>query len=118
MKEVSKVFSYNGNEYRAVFNLNAMEEIQQEYGSMAKWTELTDGKESEVDIKALVFGIGAMINEAIDIDNETRDEKIPFLTHKQVARIVSDIGFSKASETMQGLVIDSVKDTSDESKNE
>lgn len=118
MKETSKYFEYEGKKYRAVFNLNSMEAIQEEYGSISKWGKLTDGSAGEVDIKALIFGIREMINEAIDIDNETADVKQEFLTHKQVGRIVSEIGFSKAGETMNELVIDSVRDDSEESKNE
>lgn len=112
MKEKETVFTVNGKEYKAIFNLNVMQSIQIEYGTFQKWGELTDGfvydedgnrvvkldekgkpitqevkdangnvvkqdvyETREVDIKALIFGIKEMINEAIDIDNETATEK-------------------------------------------
>lgn len=43
MKEKETVFTVNGKEYKAVFNLNVMQSIQIEYGTFQKWGELTDG---------------------------------------------------------------------------
>ena len=37
-----------------------MEEIQEEYGSVAKWAELTDGSKGEANAKAIIFGYTAM----------------------------------------------------------
>lgn len=115
MREIFGSFEYKGKEYKTVFNLNVMEKIQEEYKTVDNWGALTDGKSGEVDIKALIFGITEMINEAIDIDNEDNGKNEPFVTHKQVGRIVTEIGFAKAAEKMNNLVVDSVK--SDE-KNE
>lgn len=117
MKEVSKIINYKDKEYKIVFNLNVMEIIQEEYGTLNKWGDLTDGKanEGETDVKALIFGFTAMINEGIDIDNDENGTNNPPLTKKQVGRMLSDIGFDKATEDMNEVVIESVK--SDE-KNE
>lgn len=115
MKEISGSFTYRDKEYKTIFNLNVMEKIQEEYKTVDNWAALTDGKSGEVDIKALIFGITEMINEAIDIDNEDNGKNEPFLTHKQVGRIVTEIGFAKAAEKMNEVVIESVKD---DSKNE
>ena len=43
MKEKETVFTVNGKEYKAIFNLNVMQAIQIEYGTFTKWGELTDG---------------------------------------------------------------------------
>ena len=115
MKEITGSLEYKGKEYKTIFNLNVMEKIQDEYKTVDNWGALTDGKSGEVNIKALIFGIREMINEAIDIDNDENGTNEPFLTHKQVGRIVSEIGFAKAAESMNNLVIESVQ--SDE-KNE
>ena len=112
MKEVSKTINYKGRDYKIVFNLNVMEEIQEEYGSLNKWGDLTDGKGSEngeTDDKALLFGFRAMLNEGIDIDNEENGTNEPFLTTKKVGRILSDIGIEKANEDINSVVIESVK---------
>lgn len=117
MKEKETVFSVNGKEYKAVFNLNVMQEIQNEYETFSKWGQLTDGKiGNEVNIQALIFGIKAMLNEAIDIDNENRSEKEPFLTSKQVGRLITDMGINNATQQLNSTVIESTKD--DEPKNE
>lgn len=109
MKEVSKTINYKGKDYKLVFNLNVMEVIQEEYKTINAWGELTDGKGGEVDVKALKFGFAAMLNEGIDIDNEDREVKEPFLTLKQVGRMLSEIGFNQVTEDMNEVVVESVK---------
>ena len=115
IKEVSSKITYKGKDYKLVFNLNVMEKIQDAYQTLDNWGSLTDGSEREVNIKALVFGITEMINEAIDIDNDEKGTNEPFVTHKQVGRILTEIGIEKAAQNMNELV---VKSTKDDSKNE
>jgi hypothetical protein len=43
MKEKETMFTVNGKEYKAIFNLNVMQSIQAEYGTFESWGELTDG---------------------------------------------------------------------------
>lgn len=112
MKEVNRKITYKGQELRLVFNLNVMETIQEEYGSLDKWGSLTDGESGEPNIKALKFGLMAMLNEGIDIDNEERAEKMPLFTDKQVGRIITEIGLENLTADMNGVVVDSVKDDS------
>lgn len=121
MKEVSKTITCKGKDYKIVFNLNVMEAIQAEYKTLDKWGELTDGKtadgqEAEVDVKALIFGLREMINEGIEINNEETGANDPLLTHKQVGRLLTDIGVSKATQDVNDLVIDSTK-SEEERKN-
>ena len=115
IKEVSSTINYKDKTYRLVFNLNVMERIQDEYKTLDKWGELTDGSKGEVNIKALVFGITEMINEAIDIDNEDNNTSEPFVTHKKVGRMLTEIGIENAAKNMNKLVVESTKD---DSKNE
>ena len=115
IKEVSSKLTYKDKEYKLVFNLNVMEKIQDAYQTLDNWGSLTDGSEREVNIKALVFGITEMINEAIDIDNDEKGTNEPFVTHKQVGRILTEVGIEKAAQNMNNLVVESTKD---DSKNE
>ena len=112
IKEVSSKLTYKDKEYKLVFNLNVMEKIQDEYKSLDKWGELTDGSVGEVNIKALVFGITEMINEAIEIDNEDNNTSEPFVTHKKAGRMLTEIGIEKAAQNMNDLVVESTKDDS------
>ena len=105
-------FEYKGKEIKMVFNLNVMQTIQEEYGSIDKWGKLTDGESGEVDIKALIFGLTAMINEAIDIDNDENGTDEPFLTTKKVGRIVTEVGLGNATKALNETVIDATKDDS------
>lgn len=119
MKEISSKVEYKGREYRIVFNLNVMEAIQDEYGTLDNWGALTDGEahEGETDIKALIFGLREMLNEAIEIDNEDNGTNDPLLTRKQVGRMLTAIGVGKLTEDMNKLVVDSTKNDN-EPKNE
>lgn len=108
--------SANGMEYPLVFNLNVMEKIQEKYETIEKWGVLTEGKEQEIDVKALKYGITEMINEGIDIENEGKEEKREFLSDKQVGRLITELGIEKMAKNVQNTVIDSTK-IEDNSKN-
>lgn len=117
MQDTTKHINCKGIDYPLVFNLNVIEKIQGKYGSYEKWGEMTEGKENEVNIGALKFGITEMINEGIDIENETSEIKREFLTEKQIGRIITEIGMSKMTEKVQETVIDSTKKENEEEKN-
>lgn len=109
MKEISKELEYRGIKYKLVFNLNVMQEIQQEYGTLSHWGNLTDGKAGEPDAKAIIFGFNAMLNEGIDIENEEKGTDIKPLTLRQTGRIVTEIGLDKATQKLNDTVIESTK---------
>lgn len=114
MKEMRNEIEFNGAKYNLVFNLNVMEVIQDEYGTLEKWGTLTDASKGEPNVKAVKFGFLAMINEGIDIDNEENGTNIKPLTEKQVGRLLTEIGLANVTQTMNKTVIDSTK--SDEKK--
>lgn len=103
------VINYNGRDYRLEFNLNVMEEIQEEYGTLENWSNAADGTDGEPNAKAVIFGIAAMINEGIDIDNEENGTDVKFLTQKQVGRMVFNYGMENAVAAMQESVVESTK---------
>ncbi len=114
MNDVSKSIEYKGHKYKLVFNLNVMEEIQEEYGTVAKWGELTDGASGEPNAKAVIFGLAAMLNEGIDIDNEEKGEETKPLTLKQVGRMITEIGLETSTQKLNDVIIES---TQSEEKN-
>ena len=109
-KMEKSTINYNGKEYDLVFNLNVMEEIQDEYGSVEAWGELVEASE-EPKAKDIKYGFVAMLNEGIDIYNENHpdEEPRPFFNAKQVGRIISEIGLQEAAKTLNKTVIDSTK---------
>lgn len=115
MKDYSIKFTAGEKEYSAIFNLNVMEDIQSEYGSVEEWANLTDAKKGEVNAKALIFGLTAMINEAIDIENEEKGQNTAKLTRKQVGRIISQAGLEQSAKALNNAVIEATK--GDQSKN-
>ena len=115
-KKVEKIensfIEHKGEKYELVFNLNVMEEIQAEYGSVEAWGELVEAEE-EPKAKDIKYGFTAMLNEGIDIYNEEHacDGFIPrpFFTEKQVGRIISEIGLHEAAKQLNKTVVDSTK---------
>ena len=109
MKDYKMSFNVEDKEYSLIFNLNVMEEIQEEYGTIEKWGALTDNQGKECNAKALIFGLTAMINEAIDIENEENGSNLPFVTRKQVGRLVTRAGLQKSAEALNNAVIEATK---------
>ena len=111
MKEISKTIEYKDKKYKLVFNLNVMEVIQEKYGTLENWGKLTDGAENEGEpnAKAVIFGITAMLNEGIDIDNEENGTSEKMLTKKQVGRMITEIGLKSSAQLMNGVVVDSTQ---------
>lgn len=109
MKDVNGEIEYKGKKYKLVFNLNVMEEIQNQYGTIDKWAELTSGKEQEVNVKALKFGFTQMLNEASEIEAEEKNEEFTPINEKQVGRMLTEIGLDKMQETLQSTVVASTK---------
>lgn len=109
MQEKINHIKVNETEYPLVFNLNVMEKIQDKYGTIEKWAELTDGKEHELNVKALKYGITEMINEGIDIENETLETKRELLTMKQVGRLITELGIEKMANDVQNTVIEATQ---------
>lgn len=110
MKDYKFDFEVDDKKYTLVFNLNVMETIQAKYGSVQKWGRLTDSKKGEPNAKALIFGFAEMINEAIDMENETNNTEKPFLTLKQVGRIITKAGIQESAKKLNKAITESVKD--------
>lgn len=119
MKDYNGQVEYKGNVYKLVFNLNVMEQIQDEYETMDKWGKLTEGDENdgEPNVKALKFGFTCMINEAIDMENEENGTDIKPVTKQFVGRMLSELGIEAMAEKMQETVINSTQNP-DAPKNE
>lgn len=109
MKDIEGKITLNGREYPIVFNLNVMEAIQEEYGTLEKWGKLTDGEGGEPNAKAVIFGFHEMMNEGIDIQNEKTGNDIKPLTLKQVGRIITEYGLLNATKMMNNTVVESTK---------
>ena len=101
--------------YPLAFNLNVMEEIQEHYGSLDEWGKVTQG-DGEPKVKDLKCGVLAMLNEGIDMENESNGTKMPMLTAKQVGRIMTEVGIQTVVAAIKDITIASVK-TEDSGKN-
>lgn len=122
MKDINDKLEYKGKEYTLVFNLNVLEAIQDEYGTLTKWIEKAYGKKTgEPSAKALAFIIATMVNEGIDIDNENREVAEKPITTKTANRMLSDYmkqnGIEKVIEKVDDLMGKSLQG-GENSKNE
>jgi hypothetical protein len=111
IKDIFSEIEYKEKKYKIYFNLNVMEEIQSEYKTFDNWTDLVSGNGKEADIKALIFGFQAMINEGIDIQNEEEGTDIKPFTKKQIGRLITEIGLQTANQKLIDTVIESTKST-------
>lgn len=109
MKDFNGEIEYNGKKYKLVFNLNVMELIQEEYGSLSEWGKLTDGSTGEPNAKAVIYGFTAMLNEGIEMENEEKRSEEKPLTLKQVGRMISSIGLQSATTALNNTVVESTK---------
>lgn len=109
MKDYKFNLKIDGIDYYLTFNLNVMEEIQEEYKTLEKWGELTDGKSGEVNVKALIFGLTCMLNESIEIENEENGTAKKLLTNKQVGRLITKAGIEESAKKINEAIIESTK---------
>lgn len=125
MKDINDKLEYKGKEYTLVFNLNVLEAIQEEYGTLTDWIEKAYGKgTNEPSAKALAFVIAEMVNEGIDIDNDERapEEAEKPITPKTANRMLSEFmkksgGLEKVIEKVDKLMGESLQG-GENSKNE
>lgn len=108
MKNTVVYINTEKKKYPLAFNLNVMEEIQEAYGSLDEWGRITQGA-GEAKVKDLKVGILAMINEAIDMQNEDNNTNEPLLNAKQVGRIMTEVGIDKIVAAIQEITIASTK---------
>lgn len=105
--------------YPVTFNINVMEEIQEAYGSISAWGAIVENADGgEPKIKDLKIGLMMMINEGIDIENETKGENAPMVNSKQVGRIISEKGFDTITNIIRNLTVASTDTGDNEGKNE
>lgn len=112
-EEMASEITYRDKTYALAFNLNVMEEIQNEYGTVEAWGNMVQA-ENEPKAKDIKYGFMAMLNEGVDIYNEEHAgdddfEKRPFFTDKQVGRIISEVGILEAAAQIRKTVVDSTK---------
>lgn len=115
MKDYEGKVTYKEKEYKLVFNINVMEAIQEEYGTLEKWVELTSGTKQEANAKAIKFGYTSMINEALSIEADENGTEYKPVTPAFVGRMLTEIGLENMTKSLQETVIESTK--SDEAKN-
>lgn len=114
MKSKLQEIEYQGKKYNLVFDLNVMEAIQDEFGSIDAWGKLVEPEEGEPSIRAVVFAAAQMINEGIEISNDEDGADEKPLTHRKVARILTEVGLDLVMDKVKKSAIDS---TADDSKN-
>lgn len=115
MKDYEGKVIYKEKEYKLVFNLNVMEAIQDEYGTIDKWTELTSGSNGEANCKAIKFGYTEMLNEGLSIEAEENGTEFKPVTKAFVGRMLTEIGLENMTKALHDTVIESTK--TDEGKN-
>lgn len=102
-----RYFTVNEVTYPQAFTLNVIEAIQDKYSTLDNFFKVMQPKTSEPKIKDLIWILEQIINEGIDIENEIKNGNRVFLTHKQVARLITDKDQAKMMIT--NIISDSTK---------
>lgn len=123
MLDIVKHIEIDGTEYPIAYTLNVMEAIQDKYDTIENWgNALQPPKGVEPKIKDIKWTFTQFINEGIDIENENKGEKRPFVTEKQVGRLISMAGMDKVNLQLMSVTAESTKipgnEGNDEIKNE
>jgi len=105
-------------QYPLAFTMNVMEELQEHFGSLDAWSNAIQPDEGEPKFRDVIHTFQTFINEGIDIENEDAEEKREFLTHKQVGRIISNIGIQEAGTLIRSLTSSSTKTGNEPDPNE
>ena len=129
MKDFNGEIQYKDKTYKIVFNLNVMEAIQAEYGTLDAWGSLTDGTEyakreyekatqskknatpwEDLSEKEKEKYSGEPDAKAVIFGfNEENGTDTKPLSLKQVGRIITEIGLANATKKLNEVVIESSK---------
>ncbi len=105
--------------YPLLFSLNVMEAMQNEYGTLSRWSELLEpGTGKEPNLKAVLFLFKELINEGIDYENEEKNETRVFINERTAGRIMTEIGFKNIVSQLKGIVTTSTSQKKDEDEND
>jgi len=90
IKDKPVEITLNGIEYKLVFNLNVLETVTEKYDTIKAFTKALWGNEKE-SVRAIKTGLKALLDEAVDIHNESANEKerLPHLTATQIGRLLA-----------------------------
>lgn len=120
-KEMLEYIESDGVKYPVAYNLNVESELQERFGSLKEWNDKLTGEsnDGEGDINTAIQTCQLMINEGIEIYNESgrkeRDICDTQITEKKAGRILSEVTLAG----MADVIRKSRKiDEEDEEKNE
>ncbi len=112
MLEIKKHIVTKTAEYPVVFSFNVLEEIQDKYDTFEDWSHIIEGdkfidgswQKKEPRISDIKYFIKLAINEGIDLENEMNNSSRPFLTDKQVGRLISEVGVATISQIIKDVI--------------
>ena len=110
-----KYFTAGDVSYPQAFTLNVIEAIQEKYQKLDNFFNVLQPEGSEPLIKDVIWVLREIINEGIEIENDTKNTDRPPLSHKQVARLITDT--ESAKKMITTIISDSTK-TGEENPNE
>lgn len=123
LEEKMEYIIVNEVKYPLVFNLNVMEHMQNEYGSMDEWGKAAEPtkkvtsfdkkthkkieivKKLEPSFKVLIWTFQEFINEGIRKENKSKNEKSEYLTHEDVGDLMTVYGIENLTPIMKRLTV-------------
>lgn len=110
-KEMLEYIEVSGVRYPVAYNLNVESELQERFGSLQEWNNRLTGKtedgeeDKEGDVGTAIKTCQIMINEGIEIYNETgkceEDVCSMQVSEKKAGRILSEVTFSGMADIIR-----------------
>lgn len=95
-------FTLDGVEYKLIFNLNVTEVVLDKYKNIGTFSgALLRGNSA----KAVKVALKALIDEAVDLHNETNIEKLKKLSSAQIGRMLS----IRDKPVIVGIIMEALK---------
>lgn len=95
---------YGGDTYKLAFDVNVIEVIQKEFGTVNEWISKTSLENGELNVSCIKYGFWAMTNEGINIDNEDQGLEKPNITLSKAGRIISSLGLENVALMISDLI--------------
>lgn len=106
-KEIDRIV-YKNKEYKLVFDLNLIEKIQEEYGSLKNFFK--DMFTEEHIYKYSAYLVKEMANEWVDMENERKSRKMQYMSTTTAKNILKSINSILYLSALQEKIFDTIID--------
>jgi hypothetical protein len=106
MNEKFKTLKIGKEEYRLVFNTQALNNVTCRYGGLKEMFEKISELEAKESREEYAWLIAELANQGVAIDNDENETETPFITEQKILLYLNPYEFGKAT----GALIDAINE--------